>query len=110
MEPEEQIKRARVLRDRIKQASAQVGPRDRMLQVKGADPNELKKIYAFFLKHRDMNELRKLVGKLPSSNFARRSGSTHGYYQNIQTALSADFYRLNVDDAVFVLGWACRLM
>ena len=110
MEPQEQIKRAQELCRRIREASVQVGPRERPIQVRGADANELKKIYTFLLKHRDLNKLRRLVEKLPSSNFAKRSGSTEGYYKNIQSALGSEFYRLSIDDAVFVLGWACRLL
>jgi hypothetical protein len=110
MEPQEQIKLAQELCRRIRSASAQVGSRERPIQVKGADPNELKKMYTFLLKHRDLNKLRRLIERLPSSNFARRSGSTEGYYKNIHSALGAEFYRLNIEDAVFVLGWACRLL
>jgi hypothetical protein len=110
MEPQEQIKRARELCLRIRSASVQVGSHQRPIQVRGADPNELKKLYTFLLKHRDLNRLRRLVEKLPSSNFAKRSGSTEGYYKNIQSALGPDFYRLGIDDAVFILGWVCRLM
>ena len=110
MEPQEQIKRAHELCRRIRSASVQVGSRERPIQVRSADPNELKKIYTFLLKHRDLNKLRRLIEKLPSSNFAKRSGSTEGYYKNIQSALGPEFYRLNIDDAVFILGWTCRLL
>ncbi len=110
MQPHEQISQAQHLCQRLRSAATLVGSHDRQRQVRSADPNELKKIYAYLLKHRDLNKLKTLVGKLPSSNFARRSGSTEGYYKNIQTALGAEFYRLSVDDAVYVLGWACRLL
>ena len=110
MEPQEHISRALRLCERLRSASAQVGPRDRPRQVRGADPNELKKIHSFLLKHRDMNKLKKLVEKLPTSNFARRSGSTEGYYRNIQSGLVLEVYGLDVNDAVMVLGWACRLL
>ena len=110
MEPQEQIKRAQELCNRLRNAATQVGPRGRQRSVRGADPNELKKIYTFLLKHRDLNKLRRLLEKLPASNFAKRSGSTEGYYRNIQVALGPEFYKLNIDDAVFILGWACRLL
>ncbi|MFL6214382.1 MAG: hypothetical protein ACJ74J_10885 [Blastocatellia bacterium] len=110
MKPEEQIRRAQELSKRIRGASAQVGSREHPIYVKGADPNELKKIYTFLIKHRDLNKLRMLVEKLPSSNFAKRSGSTEGYYRNIQSALAPEFYRLSSDDAIFVMGWTCRLL
>ncbi len=112
MKPEEHIKRAEQLCQRLRNASAQVGPRDRPRTVRGVDSNELKKLHAFLLKHRDadgMKKLETLVNKLPGSNFAQRSGSTAGYYKNIQSAMGADFYRLSVEDAVQILGWACRL-
>ncbi|MCG3144833.1 MAG: hypothetical protein HONDAALG_02306 [Gammaproteobacteria bacterium] len=110
MQPQEHIRHATQLCQRLRSAATEVGSRDRQRQVRGADPNELKKIYAYLLKHRDLNKLKKLVERLPNSNFARRSGSTEGYYRNIQTALGAEFYRFGVDDAIYVLGWACRLL
>ncbi len=110
MEPQEHIKRAQELCQRLRSATVQVGPRDRQRTVRGADPNELKKIYAFLLKHRDPNKLRKLLEKLPSSNFARRSAVTEGYYKNIHTALGPEFYRLDNIDAALILGWMCRLL
>ncbi len=110
MEPQEHIKRAQELCQRLRNATVQVGPRDRQRSVRGADPNELKKIYAFLLKHREPQKLRKLLEKLPSSNFAKRSGLTEGYYKNIHTALGSEFYRLDKDDAIYILGWMCRLL
>jgi hypothetical protein len=115
MTPQEHIVRADQLCQRLRSASAQVGSRDRPRTVRGADPNELKKLYTFLLKHRNspdaMIKLRKLVSKLPDSNFAKRSGSTAGYYKNIKSALEASgFYQLTVEDAVYVLGWTCRLL
>lgn len=110
LEPQEHISRALALCERLRSASAQIGPRDRAREVRGADPNELKKILSFLLKHRDMNKLRKLVESLPTSNFAKRSGSTEGYYRNIQSSFAPEFYRLSVDDGVLILGWACRLL
>lgn len=110
MEPQEHIKLAHALCQRLRSASTLIGPRDRQRTVRGADPNELKKLHTFLIKHHDPAKLRKLIEKLPNSNFARRSGSTEGYYKNIQSALGAEFYRLKAEDAVFVLGWACRLL
>lgn len=110
MQPQEHIRHAQQLCQRLRSATTEVGSRDRQRQVRGADPNELKKIYTYLLKHRDLNKLKKLVERLPNSNFAKRSGSTEGYYRNIQTALGAEFYRLSVDDAIYVLGWVCRLL
>jgi hypothetical protein len=110
MKPEEHIKRAEYLCQRLRSASSQTGPRSRPNIVRGVDPNELKKILSFFIKHRDKESLRKLINKLPDSSFAQRSGSTAGYYKNIQSALGPDFYSLPVEDAILILGWACRLL
>ncbi|MCS6806794.1 MAG: hypothetical protein RMM98_18100 [Acidobacteriota bacterium] len=115
MNPQDHISRANLLCQKLRNTSAQVGSRDRPRTVRGADPNELKKLYTFLLKHRDspdaMSKLRKLVSKLPDSNFAKRSGSTAGYYKNIKSALDGvGFYQLAVDDAIYILGWACRLL
>ncbi len=110
MEPQEHIKRAQELCQRLRNATVQIGPRDRQRAVRGADPSELKKIYAFLLKHQDLNMLRKLLDKLPASNFAKRSAVTEGYYRNIHAALGIEFYRLDRDDAVYILGWVCRLL
>ena len=109
MAPHEQIRRAQELCQRLRNASIQVGSRDRARTVRGADPNELKKLYTFLLKHRDLDKFRKLVEKLPTSNFARRSGMTEGYYRNIQASFGKEFYSLDVEDAMFILGWGCRL-
>lgn len=106
----EHIKQAEALCQRIRNASCTVGPRGRERTVRGADANELKKIHSFLLKHRDMAKLRKLMEKLPSSNFAQRSGATLAYYKNMQSALGVDFFRLPVEDAIYVLGWTCRLL
>lgn len=110
MEPQDHIKLALTLCQRLRSASTPIGARDRQRMVRSADPNELKKLHAFLLKHRDPLKLKKLIEKLPNSNFAKRSGSTEGYYRNIQSALGAEFYRLKTEDAVCVLGWTCQLL
>jgi hypothetical protein len=110
MKPEDHIRQAEQLCRRLRNASTEIGSRDRSRVVQGADPNELKKILTFLMKNRDMNALKTLINKLPGSNFAQRSGSTFGYYRNIQSALGSDFYKLSVDDAINILGWACRLL
>jgi hypothetical protein len=110
MEPQEHIQRAEKICQRLRNATAQIGPQSRSRSIRGADPNELKKIYAYLLKHRDLNALKKLINKLPGSTFARRTGSTQGYLKNIQSTLGPDFYSLPVDDAIFILGWVCRML
>jgi hypothetical protein len=110
MKPDEHIRLAKTISDRLRGSTAQIGPRDRPKTVRGVDPNELKKLYTFLLKHRDLARLRKLIEKLPGSTFAKRSGSTEGYYRNIQQGLGREFYGLNRDDAIAVLGWVCRLL
>jgi hypothetical protein len=117
MKPEQHISRATELCSRIRSASTTVGRGKNERLVKGADPNELKKLLSFMLANREflrgprkLEPVRELVDKLLASNFSKRSGSTPAYYKNIQTALSAGFYSMEVDDALQVLGWACRLL
>ena len=110
MEPQEHIRRAEKLCQQFRNATAQIGPQNRSRTVRGVDPNELKKIYAYLLKHRDLNALRRLINKLPGSPFAHRTGSTRGYLKNIQTTLGPDFYNLPVTDAIAILGWICRIL
>jgi hypothetical protein len=110
MRPEEHIRLAKSLSSRLRGGSVEIGPPGRSTVVRGVDPNELKKLYTFLLKHRDLTKLRKLIEKLPRSPFAKRSGSTEGYYKNIQSCLGSEFYGLQQDDAIAVLGWVCRLL
>jgi hypothetical protein len=118
MKPEEHIKRAEELCGRIRSASAMVGSANNQRLVKGADPNELKKILSFMMANREdlgkqksLESVRKLVEGLQASDFSKRSGSTPAYYKNIQSAFSTGFYSMtDVDDAVQILGWACRLL
>jgi hypothetical protein len=110
MRPEEHIEQAKRLCQRLERASATVGPPERRRTVSSADPNELKKLLTFLIRRRNLEELKTLVSKLPDSNFAKRSGSTPAYHRNIRSALASDFYSLSVDDAIQVLGWACRLL
>jgi hypothetical protein len=110
MKPQEHIQRAEQLCQRLRNASTQIGSRDRPRTIRGADPNELKKILTFLMERRDMGALKKLIDRLPTSNFAQRSGSTVAYYKNIQLALGPDFFKLPAEDAVYILGWMCRLL
>jgi len=118
MKPEEHIELAQVLCSNIRSASTKIGPQNRQSLVKGADPNELKKILSFMLAKRELLKesgnlelVRNLVEKLRTSNFSKRSGSTPAYYKNIQdAAIRTGFYSLGLDDALQVLGWACRLL
>ena len=110
MRPDEHIRLAKTLSSRLRGCSIEVGPRGRSTVVRGVDPNELKKLYTFLLKHRDLTKLRKLIEKLPRSAFAKRSGSTEGYYKNIQSGLGPEFYGLQEEDAIAVLGWVCRML
>jgi hypothetical protein len=87
-----------------------VGPPWNRRNVRGVDPNELKKLYTFLIKHRNMEQFRNLVQRLPETNFAKRSGSTPGYHKNIRSGLGSDFYELPIGDAIQVLGWTCRLL
>lgn len=108
--PQEHIHRAEQLCLRLRNAATQIGSRDRPRTVRGADPNELKKLLTFLLKYRDPQLLKRLIDSLPGSNFAKRSGSTGIYYKHIQTALRTNFFDLKADDAIQVLGWMCRML
>lgn len=110
MRPEEHIRRAEQLCLRLRSASTPIGQRDRQRMIEGVDPNELKKVLTFLMKRRNMGAVKKLVEKLPTSNFAQRSSSTAAYYKNIHSALGHDFYELAPEDAIYILGWACRLI
>jgi hypothetical protein len=110
MKPQEHIQRAGQLAQRLRNANARIYSNGRPLIVPGVDPNELKKILVFLMKHRDMSKLRKLIDKLPESNFGKRSASTPGYYKNIQSSLGRDFFVLGVEDAIHILAWTCRLL
>lgn len=106
----EQIKKAEQLCKQLQGASTQISTRGGTRRISGADPNELKKLLAFLLKHRDRDKLKNLLKGLKSSPFTGRSASTRAYYQNIQTVLDSGFYQLAVDDGIQVLGWMCRIL
>ncbi|PYP83339.1 MAG: hypothetical protein DMF61_23390 [Blastocatellia bacterium AA13] len=108
--PQEHIALAKQLCHRLEKSSSLAGPVGESTKVQGVDPNELKKLYTFLIRHRNLNQLMKLIDKLPESNFARRSGKTPGYHKNIKSSIDAAFYRLPVDDAIQILGWTCRLL
>lgn len=86
-----------------------VGARDRPLSIQGADPNEVKKICSFLCATRDVAKTLGLVRALQTSAFAQRSRRTEGYYRIIQQVIERHLSRLSVDEAIDVLGWACRL-
>jgi hypothetical protein len=110
MTAEEHIVRAEQLCERLRNASTEIGPPGRQKTIRGADPNEVKKMLSFLMRRRDMAVFKKLVDKLPNSNFAQRSGSTIAYYKNIQWALGGDFYRLDPEDGIRILAWVTRLI
>lgn len=78
--------------------------------IKGIDSNELKKIYSHLCKYNDLQILKELLEKLPDSKLAKRTGSTSGYFKNINSAFRREgIYNLDVEEAKQVIGWACRL-
>lgn len=119
MKPNEQIELAKQLVKCIESARFPYRRRDRQSNrdvsevVVGTDRDELKKIFSFLMAHRDLDQLKRLVQVLPESDLAGRSNKTKGYFTNIRTALEhpeIDFFNLTLNDALQVLGWACRLL
>jgi hypothetical protein len=77
----------------------------------GVDDNEVKKVYSFLCRQRQMSALHQLVKLLPTSPFKDRSGRTQGYYSRMAQVIPRYLPEMmNVDDAVQILGWACRLL
>lgn len=75
------------------------------------DENEVKKVLGFLIQDRDLSQLHILVQQLVSSPFAKRSGRTRGYYERIQKAVTRYLpTTTDVEDAIWILGWATRLM
>lgn len=117
MKPNEQIELAKQLVQHIEGAVFEYERHDRQSNEKvtervvGTDRDELKKIFSFLMARRDLDQLRRLVQALPSSDFAGRSNRTKGYFTNIRDALKQiNFFSLALDDALRVLGWTCRLL
>lgn len=75
------------------------------------DDNEVKKVYSFLCRQRQMSALHELVKALPQSPFKDRSKSTPTYYRRMQEVIPRQLPEsMNIDDAVQILGWACRLL
>ena len=110
MTVEQRLTLADTIARELNTISVRVGARDRpLLPVRGADPNEVKKIYSFLCATRDMAKTLQLVRALQTAAFAQRSRRTEGYYRVIQQVFERYLSRLSVDEAIDVLGWACRL-
>jgi len=98
------------LANALQNAKEVVGRGSRSFVVEGTDPNELKKVYAFFCHHNELRQMRQLLEKLPESALCR-TNRTRAYYKNIDSAFrNVGVYDLSVDDAKAVIGWACRLV
>ena len=119
MGPNEQINLAKQLVQRIGEATFKYNRYDHELgqnvaeTVVGTDRDELKKIFSFLVARRDLAQFKQLVQALTSSDFAGRSNKTKGYFANIRAALEhpeINFFNLTLDNALQVLGWACRLL
>lgn len=75
------------------------------------DDNQVKKIYNFLCRERKISALHQLVNMLPQSPFKDRPGRTAQYFRKIQQVIPRHFPEsMNVDDAVQIFGWACRLL
>lgn len=76
----------------------------------GVDDNEVKKAYGFLVRERDLNSLHSLVNQLPDSPF-RRSGGTPYYYRRMKEVIPDHLpTTMAIDDALWIFGWACRLL
>jgi hypothetical protein len=109
MTVEQRLALAATVAQELNTTTARVGTRNKPLSVQGADPNEVKKTYAFLCTTRDMTKTLGLVKALQTSAFCERSHRTEGYYRIIQQVIERRLSRLAVDEAINILGWACRL-
>jgi hypothetical protein len=111
MSIEERLKFAEKIAKEMNSATIEVGSKDKRLLVRGIDDNELKKMYAFLCKHKDINKLFNLIESLIKSPYAQRSRRTEGYYRNIQNILQRNKLKLpSSEEVIFILGWVCRLL
>lgn len=75
------------------------------------DDNEVKKVWSFLGRQRDMLALYQLIEGLPASPFKNRSKSTPRYYASMQKVIPQHLPQtMEVGDAIQILGWACRLL
>lgn len=75
------------------------------------DDNEVRKVYGFLAHQRQMSALHELVKALLNSPFKNRSGKTPGYYSKMQRVIPLHLpATMEVNDAIQILGWACRLL
>lgn len=75
------------------------------------DDNEVRKAYGFLAHQRQMSALHQLVKALPMSPFKDRSKSTPHYYKKMQEVIPRHLPEtMEVNDAIQILGWACRLL
>ena len=75
------------------------------------DDNEVRKVFGFLKVHRDIGSLYVLLEKLPDSPFAERSDVTREYFRRIKGIILRLLpSKADVDDILWILGWAWRLM
>jgi len=104
------IEKAERLAREFKRSYYRVGKGDRSFKIEGVDPNEVKKVYAYFCHTNSLKRLKALLDKLPDSAMCR-TNKTKGYYSNIRGSLEKQkIYNLTVTEAKAVFGWACRLI
>lgn len=75
------------------------------------DDNEVKKVWSFLCRQRHLPALHQLVKELPASPFKNRSRRTQGYYDKMKEVIPRHLPQMmEIDDAVQIFGWACRLL
>lgn len=75
------------------------------------DDNEVKRVYSFLCRQHQMSELHQLIRALPTSPFKDRSKSTPHYYRRMQEVIPRHLPEtMGTNDAIQILGWACRLL
>lgn len=102
--------RAERLAVKLLKAHSSSGTGSRMFTIKGVDPNEVKKIYTYLCHYKDLHKLKQLLRILPKSPLCR-TNKTAGYYLNINSVFNEEkIYELSIDEALAIIGWACRLL
>lgn len=75
------------------------------------DDNEVKKVYSFLCRQRQMSVMHELVKALPASPFKNRSKSTPQYYARMKDIIPQHLPpSMDVEEAIQIFGWACRLL
>ncbi|MBI4494822.1 MAG: hypothetical protein HY690_18770 [Chloroflexi bacterium] len=109
MDTEARLKAAQKLADALGQpvtVRTRDGPKHEPM-----DDNEVKKIFRVLCQTRDLALVHQLVQQLPDSPFAGRTRTTPEYYRRLKETIPRHLpTSMAVDDALWILGWAARLM